>query len=180
MINEPSYLRIFISKLLFFLYRKSVYEKFANRLPIEGNEQVLDFGCGMGSVAYYVTKKLPYGHLTCFDISKKWLKVCRKTMSKYKNVTFINSDFINLSSNCFDIIYCHFVLHKVSNLEKIILLLIRTLKKDGLLILKEPIKDIDKLNDINMLIKKYNLTLKKSRITDSPFIGSSIESIYIK
>jgi ubiquinone/menaquinone biosynthesis C-methylase UbiE len=179
MINEPSYLRIFITKLLFIFYRKSVYKEFANHLPIEGNEQVLDFGCGMGSVAYYVAKKLPYGHLTCLDISKRWLKVCRKTMNKSKNVTFINSS-INLSSNCFDIIYCHFALHKVANLEMIILLLIRTLKKDGLLILKEPIKDIDKLNNINMLVKKYNLTLKKIRITDSPLIVSSIESIYIK
>jgi len=49
---------------------------------------VLDFGCGMGTAAYYVAKRLPKGYLTCTDIPQRWLKVCRKSLLSFENITF--------------------------------------------------------------------------------------------
>ena len=66
---EPSRLEILLTRLAFYFYGKSVYRSFADRLPLKGGERVLDFGCGMGTVAYYVAKRLPLGHLICLDIS---------------------------------------------------------------------------------------------------------------
>ena len=76
---EPARFEIFVTKLAFILYAKSVYRAFADCLPIVGNELVLDFGCGMGTVAYYTAKRLKDGHLTCLEISGRWLNTCRKT-----------------------------------------------------------------------------------------------------
>ena len=75
---EPTRLEIFLTRLAFLLCGKSVYQAFADRLPLDGGEQVLDFGCGMGTVAYYIAKKLPNGHLTCLDISERWLIPAKK------------------------------------------------------------------------------------------------------
>ena len=53
---EPTYLEMFLTKLAFVFCGKSVYRSFADSLPLEGGERVLDFGCGMGTVAYHVAK----------------------------------------------------------------------------------------------------------------------------
>ena len=80
--HEPARLELFLTRLAFLLCGKSVYQAFADCLPLNGNERVLDFGCGMGTVAYYAAKKLAHGHLTCLDISERWLNACRKTLAQ--------------------------------------------------------------------------------------------------
>lgn len=57
----PTHLEIFLTRLAFFFCGRSVYKAFANCLPLNGGEQVLDFGSGMGTVAYYAAKRLPRG-----------------------------------------------------------------------------------------------------------------------
>ena len=49
---EPSLLEITMTRIAFLLYGKSIYRTFADRLPLKGEERVLDFGCRMGTVAY--------------------------------------------------------------------------------------------------------------------------------
>jgi cyclopropane fatty-acyl-phospholipid synthase-like methyltransferase len=72
--HEPSRFEMFLTRLAFLFYGKSVYKIFADRLPLNGNERVLDFGCGMGTVAHYTARRLTHGHITCLDISERWLK----------------------------------------------------------------------------------------------------------
>ncbi|NLG88679.1 MAG: class I SAM-dependent methyltransferase [Clostridiaceae bacterium] len=114
---EPTRLEIILTRLTFLLCGKSVYQAFADRLPLDGGEQVLDFGCGMGTVAYYVAQKLPHGHLTCLDISERWLYACRKTLRGYRNISFLSGESPLLTNESFDVAYCHFVLHDISESE---------------------------------------------------------------
>jgi methylase of polypeptide subunit release factors len=107
---EPSRLEILLTKIAFLFYGKSVYRAFANSLPLKGNDRVLDFGCGMGTVAHYTAKMLSRGHLTCLDISERWLNECRKNLRGYGNVTFVQTEFPALENESFDLVYCHFVL----------------------------------------------------------------------
>lgn len=180
--NEPKGLEIFITKIVFFLYGKSVYKAFADRLPLEGGEQVLDFGCGMGTVACYVAERIPQGKLTCLDISERWLKACRKTLCKYENVIIQKYDANTLKRDCYDLIFCHFVLHDIpaDELEKIVPALAESLKPGGMLVFKEPLDEADNLIVIKRLLEQSGLFLKDSRITDIPVMGNSIESIYVK
>lgn len=180
--NEPSHFEIFLMRLAFFLNGRSVYQTFADRLPLSGKEQVLDFRCGMGRVAYYVVQKLPYGQLTCLDPSERWLNACRKTLRNYKNINYVQGEFPDYSNECFDVVYCHFVLHDISDreLEKAIPALAMVLKSGGLFFFREPLCEMKKINLIKGLAEMNRLILKDSRITDIPLMGNSLENLYMK
>lgn len=182
MIHEPARLEIFLTKLAFFFYGKSVYKAFADRLPITGHERVLDFGCGMGTVAYYTARRLACGHLTCLDVSRCWLTACRKRLRGYENVTFLHAEATALTENSFDVVYCHFVLHENadSELEAVVTALAKSLKSGGTLIFREPLSKVEKLTLIKRALGQSQLTPKGSRITDVPLMGNALESIYIK
>jgi ubiquinone/menaquinone biosynthesis C-methylase UbiE len=180
--HEPSYLEIFLTRLAFFLCGRSVYLTFADRLPLDGGERVLDFGCGMGTVAYYAAKKLPRGHLTCLDISGRWLKACRKTLRGFENITYLQWGSSPLTNESFDLVYCHFVLHDIaeSELERAVPALAQSLKPRGALVFREPLNDTKKISVIKRLMEQNGLFTKNSRITDIPIMGNALESVYVK
>jgi len=181
---EPSIIEIFLTEMAFFFCKKSVYKAFADRLPLDGGENVLDFGCGMGTVACYAAKRLPTGQLTCLDISARWLRLCRKTLRKEENVVFLKSgpDAAVLRPEAFDVVYCHFVLHDIPGaaLESVVAALVNALKTGGALVFREPLDEAERLSEIKRLIDKNGLTLKKSRVTDTPIMGNALESVYVK
>ncbi|MGI6734422.1 MAG: class I SAM-dependent methyltransferase [Anaerovoracaceae bacterium] len=179
---EPTWLEVLLTKIAFLFYGKSVYKTFADRLPLLGHERVLDFGCGMGTVAYYTSKRLNHGDLTCLDISRRWLKACRKTLRGCGNVSYLRAEAQELAEDSFDVIYCHFVLHDISerDLEIVVAALVKALKAGGSFIFREPLNEAEKLNAIKELMDHGTLFLKDSRITDVPLMGNALESIYIK
>lgn len=180
--HEPAHLEIFLTRLAFLLYGESVYRAFADRLPLDGGERVLDFGCGMGTVAYYVAKKLPRGHLTCLDISGRWLNACHKTLRGYGNITFRQAESPVFANESFDVVYCHFVLHDIpeSELKVVIPALAESLKLGGVLVFREPLNGTHKISVAKRLLEQNWLFLKDSRITDIPLLGNALESVYIK
>jgi SAM-dependent methyltransferase len=185
--EEPSVGEVFLTSFAFRLFGKAVYKGYADRLPLSGNEKVLDFGSGMGTVAYYVAQRLTpgHGHLTCVDISKRWLAACRKTLRRFPGVCFLYGDVYNLplSKESFDLIYCHFVLHDISNseLEKVLPALAGLLKSNGMLAFREPLKETNKLRIVQRLLEcQKGLSKTENRITDVPYMGNTLESIYIK
>jgi len=180
--HEPARLEIFLTKLAFLLYGESVYRSFADRLPLDGGERVLDFGCGLGTVAYYAAKKLPYGHLTCLDISGRWLNACRKTLRGFGNVAFRQAETPVFAKESFDVVYCHFVLHDIpeNELNGVISALAESLKLGGVLVFREPLNERHKLNVVKRLLEQNWLFHKDSRITDIPLLGNALESVYIK
>lgn len=181
---EPSNMEIFLTKFVFNFFGKAVYREYADRLPISGRETVLDFGSGMGTVAYYASKRLTCGDVVCLDVSLKWLAACKKNLSRCKNVSYVHGDIyaLPLQNESFDLIYCHFVLHDVADneLSKIIPGMNMLLKEKGLLAFREPMKDTGKLRLIQNLIEQNGFFKKDSRITDVPIMGTTLESIYIK
>jgi ubiquinone/menaquinone biosynthesis C-methylase UbiE len=181
---EPAILELLLTRFAFCFYGKSVYKDFAQRLPIKGHESVLDFGCGMGSVAFYTAERLSYGKLTCLDISKRWLSACRKTLRNYNNIVYLHckTRAPALVERSYDIAYCHYVLHDISenDLEHVIPNLAVCLKEGGVLVFREPLRATNKLHTIKSLAEQSGLSQKSSRITDFPLMGNSLESHYIK
>jgi ubiquinone/menaquinone biosynthesis C-methylase UbiE len=180
--HEPTYVEIFLTRLAFFFCGGSVYRAFADRLPLGGHERVLDFGCGMGTVAYFVAKRLHRGHLTCLDVSERWLNACRKTLRSFWNVSFLRGEATHLTKESFDIVYCHFVLRDIPEreLERIIPALSVSLKRGGLLVFREPLKETGKLGAIKRLMEGNGMSPSFSRVTDVPIMGNALESVYIK
>ena len=179
---EPSRLEIFLTRIAFLFYGKSVYRAFANSLPLKGSDRVLDFGCGMGTVAHYTAKMLTNGHLTCLDISERWLNECRKNLRAYGNVTFVQTEDPAFENKSFNLVYCHFVLHDIpeEQLKKIIPVLAESLKPGGMLVFREPLKETEKISLIKNLMEQNWLFPKCCRITDIPVMGNALECVYIK
>lgn len=181
---NPPYLEIILTRLAFRFFGKAVYKRFADRLPLDGDEKVLDFGSGMGTVAFYLVKRLPRLQLFCNDISARWLAACCRTMSRSPGVSYLLGDIYNLplAKGSFDLIYCHFVLHDipVCELKQVVPALAELLKADGVLVFREPLRKMDKLVIIQSLLEQNGLSKKSSRITDTAIIGNTLESIYIK
>ena len=184
MYGKPCYWELFVTWLIFRLLGKRIYREYVNRLPLHGDEAVLDFGCGMGTVAYYAAKRLPRGHLTCADISARWLSACRRTLRRCGNVSFRQGDIdaLALPKESFDFIYCHFVLHDIpdSALDRVLPVLAESLKPKGLLAFRDPLGEATKRNSIQRLMEQNGLSRKDSRITDVPLLGNTLESIYSK
>jgi len=180
--HEPTCIEIFLTKLAFVFCGKYVYQPFADSLPLDGGERVLDFGCGMGTVAYHVAKKLPHGKLTCLDISERWLRECRKTLCRFENIIFLKWESPVPVNESYDVVFCHFVLHDIPDceLEKVIPVLAGSLKPGGVLVFREPLGNAKKINVIKRLMEQNALLLKNSRVTDIPAAGNALESVYVK
>ena len=59
------------------------YRSYVETLPLQDNEKVLDFGSGSGILSRHIASHLERGggHLTCVDISSRWMKVARYTLA---------------------------------------------------------------------------------------------------
>ena len=87
MIHEPARLEIFLTKLAFFFTANPSTRRLPTGCPLSGMRGCLTSD-GMGTVAYYTARRLTDGHLTCIDISERWLKICRKTLRVIKMSPF--------------------------------------------------------------------------------------------
>jgi ubiquinone/menaquinone biosynthesis C-methylase UbiE len=183
-INGFFLLEIFITWIAIRVVGTSVYKKFADNLGLRGQEQVLDFGCGLGTVARYTAPQIPGGTMVCADISRQRLKQCQKSLNQYKNVecTDLSTNDNPFHEESFDVIYCHFVLHEIEDIELKNLLerMYRWLKNQGKLVFREPAKNSAKLHHIDITLQEMGFVRDSTLITDIPLMGNAIEGRYTK
>lgn len=181
--HEPSKREIALTKFFLHTPAKTIYRSFADSIPLQGNENVLDFGSGYGTVAKWVAPKLTSGQLTCADISSIWQAERRNHLAKYKNITYFNDDIYHLDpSEQFDIIYAHFVLHDLPypELKKVIPHLIKLLKIGGKLYIREPVSDRNKFHTICKLLLQQKLQVLQTNQHLIPLMGTSFDIHYKK
>jgi trans-aconitate 2-methyltransferase len=53
------------------------------RLPLAGNETVLDAGCGSGRVTEQLAERLPSGRITAFDASPSMVEEARRRLARF-------------------------------------------------------------------------------------------------
>ncbi|HML49320.1 MAG TPA: class I SAM-dependent methyltransferase [Clostridia bacterium] len=184
MIREPTRCERLLTRIAFHTLGAGVYKGFADALPVSSGAWVLDFGCGMGTVASHVAPRLPAGRLTCVDISERWMADCRKTLRKRANVSFLlgEIDRLSIPAASYDLAYCHFVLHDLTEpvLQRSLPALARLLKPGGLLIFREPLEDGETIRRIQALTEPCGLRRVRSSITDVPLMGTVLENTYEK
>jgi ubiquinone/menaquinone biosynthesis C-methylase UbiE len=118
---------------------------------------VLDFGSGSGICSRHIAARLKHGggQLACVDISHGWMKVIRKTLRRYDNVSYHLGHIteVDLPDACFDIAVIHFVLHDIPENERLCVLhgLARRLRPQGRLIVREPQGHGFTLEELNQL-----------------------------
>jgi trans-aconitate 2-methyltransferase len=64
-----------------------------DRLPLAGDERVLDAGCGSGRVTELLATRLPRGHVIAFDASPAMLDAARERLARFGDrVSFVLGD----------------------------------------------------------------------------------------
>ena len=177
---EPARLEVLWQRLLFRLHKPRAFRDFARRMDLSGDERVMDYGCGIGPIAFFTAKRLPRGQLVCVDASQRLIKACKRTLRRCEGVDVCLPNHPGLESGSFDLIYCHFWLYRLSP-DELPLAMERVaewLKPGGVFMLREPMDAYDRLIRIKQLAGQNGLTLQNSRITDAARLGNILESLY--
>jgi ubiquinone/menaquinone biosynthesis C-methylase UbiE len=154
---EPPVLEIRITVALGITLLSPYYNRFARDLNLRGDERVLDFGSGSGICSRHIAARLERGggQLACVDVSHGWMKVIRKTLRRYDNVSYHLGHIteMDLPDSAFDVVVIHFVLHDIPAAERLGVLysLARKLKPQGRLIVREPQGHGFTLEELNQL-----------------------------
>lgn len=107
-------------------------KKAIDSLNLQGDENILDVGCGTGRTTNYCASQLTTGHVHGTDFSQDMIDFAKET---YKNIDHISFEYLNvLDLNIdseFDIVYSFFCLHWIAEQEHAIKNIVRSLKPGG-------------------------------------------------
>ena len=84
-------------------------------LALEGNETVLDAGCGTGRLTAVLLERLPAGRVVALDVSKAMLEVAQRELERFgERVAFIHGDLsaLGLHHRC-DVVFSTATFHWV-------------------------------------------------------------------
>jgi ubiquinone/menaquinone biosynthesis C-methylase UbiE len=136
-------LHIFFTVLLGYSVTRP-YKRYVDSFDLNGDEAVLDYGSGSGRISRHIAERLKQGkgHLTCVDVSQRWMETVQKRLRKYHNVDYKLGDIatLEIADNAYDIVVVHFVLHHIEDNEQQekMDILTRKLKPHGRLFIREP------------------------------------------
>ena len=141
-----------------------------NALGLDSTKEVLDAGCGNGSLAKYISPIVK--HITGIDYSERMIEVATRNVEGYHNITLEKMDITKLKfpENSFDAIYCMGVFEYLSTEKypKVINAFQKIIKPGGFIL----------VGDIIPCCERY-LDKKVSMMNpDSWKIGSIINSDY--
>ena len=123
----------------FSLLKKGQENIFFNKLKnfIGLNKQILEAGCGTGQLSIFLSIGTN-NKVISLDTTKQSLLIAKKFIDKnsIKNIKLINADIHNgqLTENYFDFIICNGVLHHTKNAKDGFDILVKSLKKNGYII----------------------------------------------
>lgn len=104
--------------LAFWLPEKEIRRKTIELGELTGEEQVLDYGCGTGSLLLQMADKFPNIELTGVDIDPEILKLAQKKDSLKKAKWILSSDFSSQNLS-YDVVFASWVFHHFNNEEKL-------------------------------------------------------------
>lgn len=89
-------------------------------IPFEKNKKidVIDLGCGTGTLSLKVKESFPKAQITCMDMTKNMLELAKLKLSKYENVEYILENFYSFNFNKkYDVFVSSFALHHLITAE---------------------------------------------------------------
>jgi len=104
------------------------------RLPLTGDERILDIGCGDGRVSAELARRVPRGSVLGIDASHNMIEFARTMFpeSAYPNLSFVYGDATRLSfCQEFDLVVAFASLHWVGDLGATLQGIRRSLKPGG-------------------------------------------------
>lgn len=174
---EPSLLEMLLTRLMTWLGSRKYYGQFVLDMGLKDGERVIDYGSGSGGASVYLARLLPHGHLTCVDISPKWMNFIKKKLGNYPNVDFQLGDIVSLDipDHAYDAIVISLVFHDIEPGERIgkLTCLVNKLKMGGKIFLREPISNGHGMpvTEIRDLMSKVGMKEVSNKMTTMPTMG---------
>lgn len=112
-------------------------ERVLARVPLRGDETVIDAGCGTGRLTATLLERLPHGHVIALDASQQMLAKARETLEPRfgDRVSFLHVDLLALDlEGAADVIFSTATFHWVLDHPRLFRNLFRALKPGGRLI----------------------------------------------
>lgn len=162
------------------------YKNYVKRIDLQGDEKLLEVGCGGGNLSRFLAKILAQGRLVCIDNSEYWLEKSKKRLKQYKNIKFELTNILNFNKeNYFDMVVVNYVLHDIMSekREKAIEILSKSLKEKGRVYIREPTRESHGISsdEIRDLMLKEGFSEKTSREKYFfPLKGKVYEGIFRK
>jgi len=176
--ENPSLLFVLEDKLRSLMGGRFLYRAYIDTFQLKGDEKVLDFGCGGGAGSRCLANRLgPKGHLTCVDISSRWIAIAQRRLRRYRNVKCTCGDIrtLEILDSSFDVVSMVHVIHDIAPQERqgIVAALSRKLKAGGTLFIREPIKTSHGMpvEEIHLLLSRAGLEETRQRQTKSEYMG---------
>ena len=105
-------------------------KKIIDELKLNGNEKVLDLGCGDGLLTKLIAEKVPNGNVLGIDSSSSMIDTAQGI--KKNNLIFVLKNITDINyENKFDIIYSNAALHWVKDHKSLLNKCIKALKVSG-------------------------------------------------
>lgn len=106
-------------------------------LPLQGNEHVMDAGCGTGRVTAEMAKLFPKGSIVAVDLSRNMLEQAQANLIPGfgARISFANVDLQQLPFNsAFDLVFSTAVFHWVKDHSQLFRSIATALRPDGWLV----------------------------------------------
>jgi ubiquinone/menaquinone biosynthesis C-methylase UbiE len=127
------------------LQRRWAWSFMASHLKgLNGNEQILDVGCGDGKITADIAKFVPNGSVTGIDLAKPMIAWARKQyhLAEYPNLSFQEGSFLDPRvEGSFDLIVSFCALQHCSDQQAALQNLARLLKPEGKLLILVPTRN---------------------------------------
>ena len=103
-------------------FYNEIYNILIDSIPFKSEEaiEILDIGCGTGTLAKILKEKFPNSKVTCVDFSKNMIKIAQRKLIQYqKDINFLVTDFNNITAGKkYDVIVSSFALHHIPTDEQ--------------------------------------------------------------
>lgn len=115
------------------LHQKEWGKSLISKITLQGNETILDLGCGDGHLTEQLAILVPNGKVLGIDASMGMIQTAQEISRD--NLTFVHMDINDLHfSNEFDIIFSNAALHWVKDHRRLLQNSYAALKPDGILL----------------------------------------------
>lgn len=185
---EPGRFEVFVHKNVMGIFGRRGYRRFVDAMALKGTEHVLDFGSGWGVNAKFIAKAILKGNgrVTCLDVSRTWLQVAKRTLRNMPNADFMLGDISEqkIPDDTFDVIVVHFVLHDVDKAvrERTVRELARVMRKNGKLVLKDPLEmgQGNSVEEILEVMNKAGLKETEAHMSKAWFFGEIYNGVFVR
>jgi trans-aconitate 2-methyltransferase len=93
------------------------------KMNLEGDEALLDLGCGEGKISAILARLLPRGRVTGIDSSEAMIDHARKNFSaaQYPNLEFLQMDGTKITfEDCYDVVFSNAALHWMKDQARVL------------------------------------------------------------